>query len=71
MPNLSRPWFDLGLLVLWPKPTCLPFTAPSPLCAQTSHLTFTIAYRPPRRTQHLHIHKLRDTSHNATPPVRH
>ena len=35
------------------------------LCAQTSQLTFTIAYRPPRRTQHLHIHKPRDTSHNV------
>jgi hypothetical protein len=64
-------------LVSWSFGTCL-LASPSPPPvhhAWASHLTFSIACRLPRRTEHLHIHKPSDmlqniskiTKHNTTP----
>ena len=76
-------WAAHGLtLASWSFGTSL-YVRPSPLLihhhARTSRLTFSIACRPPQRTQHLHIHKpsdmlqntLKITKKNTTPLVSH
>ena len=73
--NVSRPY---GLtLASWSFGTCLHASPSLPPIhhAWASHLTFSIACRLPRRTEHLHIHKPSDmlqniskiTKHNTTP----